>query len=149
MKEAVDLASVRMTLRHMVDKGWVPGIETFDTPSPGFVNNTGADRRTFPGGYTGVPFRNLLRDDFHPEAVEAAPDPRDFAESKPTLRRTEPQIFNPEPTDQGMGTGAVECHRDNEPRDEPASEGSNREGQAELGTEGSAAPSVRGESLDW
>ena len=149
MKEAFDLASVRMTLRHMVDKGWVPGIETFDTPSPGFVNNTGADRRTFPGGYTGVPFRNLLRDDFHPEAVEAAPDPRDFAESKPTLRRTEPQIFNPEPTDQGMGASAIFGDPDLLAHDEPSSQGCDREGQAELGEEGATDSSGTGKPLDW
>ena len=81
MKEAFDLASVRRTLRHMVDKGLVPSIETFDTPSPGFVHNTGPDRSHFPGGYTGVPFRNLLRD-HHPEAVQASPDPRDFQASE-------------------------------------------------------------------
>ena len=88
MKEAFDLASVRRTLRHMVDKGLVPSIETFDTPSPGFVKNTGCDRRTFPGGYTGVPFRNLLRD-HHPETVQAGPSPRDFtpaSDPQPELR---------------------------------------------------------------
>ena len=78
MQEAFDLASVRRTLRHMVDKGWVPGIETFDTPSPGFVHNTGPDRSHFPGGYTGVPFRNLLRDEPQSASVQASPDPRDF-----------------------------------------------------------------------
>ena len=90
MDEAFDLASVRRTLRHMVDKGLVPSIETFDTPSSGFVHNTGCDRRTFPGGYTGVPFRNLLRD-HHPEAVQAGPSPRDFtpaSDSQPDVRPT-------------------------------------------------------------
>ena len=77
MKEAFDLASVRRTLRHMLDKGLIPDIETLDTPSPGFLKNTGPDRRTFPGGYTGTPHRNLLRD-HHPETVQAGPSPRDF-----------------------------------------------------------------------
>ena len=77
MKEAFDLVSVRRTLRHMLDKGLIPDIETLDTPSPGFLKNTGPDRRTFPGGYTGTPHRNLLRD-HHPETVQAGPSPRDF-----------------------------------------------------------------------
>lgn len=78
----------------MVDKGLVPSIETFDTPSPGFVKNTGCDRRTFPGGYTGVPFRNLLRD-HHPETVQAGPSPRDFtpaSDSQPDVRPTPPPV---------------------------------------------------------
>ena len=106
MKEAFDLASVRRTLRHMVDKGLVPSIETFDTPSPGFVKNTGCDRRTFPGGYTGVPFRNLLRD-HHPETVQLT-DPRDFtpaSDSKPDVRPTSPPVQLAGQEDPGISDG--------------------------------------------
>ena len=94
MNEAFDLASVRRTLRHMLDKGLIPDIETLDTPSPGFLKNTGPDRRTFPGGYTGVQHRNLLRD-HHPEAVQVV-NPRDFEPAKAdqgsALRSDQPHV---------------------------------------------------------
>ena len=77
MKEAFDLASIRLTLRGMLDKGQLPNVDCLDQPSPGFVTNTRVDRRTFPGGYEGVQHRNLLRD-YHSETVEKGPDPRDF-----------------------------------------------------------------------
>ena len=80
MQKAFDLTTIRMTLRKAVQAGHFT-MEQLDTPSPGFVNNTNCDRRTFPGGYEGVEFRNLLRDDPTPvEAVQAIPDPKDFAE---------------------------------------------------------------------
>ena len=78
MKPAFDLTTIRMTLRKAVQAGRFT-MEQLDTPSPGFVNNTACDRRTFPSGYEGVEFRNLLRDDPLPrEAVQAMPDPKDF-----------------------------------------------------------------------
>ena len=78
MQKAFDLTTIRMTLRKAVQAGHFT-MEMLDTPSPGFVNNTNCDRRTFAGGYEGVPFRNLLRDDPAPrEAVQAMPDPKDF-----------------------------------------------------------------------
>ena len=77
MKEAFDLASIRLTLRGMLDKGLLPNVECLDTPSPGFIANTRVDRRTFPGGYEGIQHQNLLRD-YHPETVDKGPDPRDF-----------------------------------------------------------------------
>ena len=80
MQKAFDLTTIRMTLRKAVQAGHFT-MEMLDTPSPGFVNNTNCDRRTFAGGYEGVQFRNLLRDDPTPaEAVQATPDPKDFAE---------------------------------------------------------------------
>ena len=132
-----------MTLRHMVDKGWVPGIETFDTPSPGFVNNTEADRRTFPGGYTGVPFRNLLRDDFHPEQVQASPDPRDFVEPGPGIRSD----HAPLPVE--GESGSVFSDGRDQLGHQPGSRSSDSEGQAELGAEGEHAASGSGMPLDW
>ena len=93
MKPAFDQTSIRMTLRKAVQSGRFT-MEQLDTPSPGFVNNTACDRRTFPSGYEGVPFRNLLRDDPAPrEAVQAAPDPKDFGDVLPTANpptQTEP-----------------------------------------------------------
>ena len=77
MKHCIDPSLIRM-LRHGVETGlWT--LENLDTPSPGFRACTGVDRRTFPSGYEGVQFRNLLRDDPAPrEAVQAMPDPKDF-----------------------------------------------------------------------
>jgi hypothetical protein len=79
MKPAFDLTTIRMTLRKAVQAGHFT-VEMLDTPSPGFVNNTRVDRERFKCGYEGVEFRNLLRDDPLPrEAVQATPDPKDFA----------------------------------------------------------------------
>jgi hypothetical protein len=74
-----NIAAVKQQLRDGVMKGYWT-MEQLDTPSPGFVNNTRVDRRTFGSGYEGIEFRNLLRDDPLPrEAVQATPDPKDFA----------------------------------------------------------------------
>jgi hypothetical protein len=76
MKHCIDPSLIRM-LRHGVETGlWT--LENLDTPSPGFRACTGVDRRTFPSGYEGVQFRNLLRDMPAVEAVQAVPDPKDF-----------------------------------------------------------------------
>lgn len=48
-------------LREGVEKGlWT--VEQLDRPSFGFQDCANVDRRTFPDGYQGVQFRNLLRD---------------------------------------------------------------------------------------
>ena len=94
MKEAFDLASIRLTLRGMLDKGLLPNIECLDTPSPGFIANTRVDRRTFPCGYEGIQHQNLLRD-YHPETVDKGPDPRDFeapTDQGPGIRSEDPPI---------------------------------------------------------
>ena len=76
MKHVVDPGMLRL-LRRGVESGlWT--LENLDTPSPGFKACTGVDRRTFPSGYEGVQFRNLLRDIPAVEAVQAVPDPKDF-----------------------------------------------------------------------
>ena len=76
MKHCIDPSLIRM-LRHGVEVGlWT--LEDLDTPSPGFRTCTAIDRRTFPSGYEGVQFRNLLRDMPAVESVQAVPDPKDF-----------------------------------------------------------------------
>ena len=76
MRHVVDPGMLRL-LRRGVESGlWT--LENLDTPSPGFRACTGVDRRTFPSGYEGVQFRNLLRDMPAVEAVQAVPDPKDF-----------------------------------------------------------------------
>ena len=63
-------AAIRKQLLDGVAKGYWT-VEQIDRPSPGFVENTCCDREHFPGGYEGVQFRNLLREDgVAPEAVQ-------------------------------------------------------------------------------
>ena len=135
MKPLYDVTTVMLTLRDGITKGYWT-LEDLDVPPPGYIG-------------TPENFRNLLRDDYHPEAVQAAPDPRDFAEPGSDLRRTEPQVFNPEPTDQGMGASALQRDRNNGTCNESDGEGSHREGQAELGTEGEHPASGSRMPLDW
>ena len=78
MKPAFDQSSIRRVLLKAVQSGWFT-VEMLDKPSAGFVACTAVDRRTFPSGYEGVQFRNLLREvDTPMEAVQAVPDPKDF-----------------------------------------------------------------------
>tara|TARA_S200002703_G_scaffold129508_1_gene116565 strand:+ start:192 stop:362 length:171 start_codon:yes stop_codon:yes gene_type:complete len=46
----------------MLDNGLIT-LENLDEPSPGFSKNMRVDLRTFPKGYRGVRFVNLLRED--------------------------------------------------------------------------------------
>ena len=145
MDPIYDLASIRKTLRDGITKGyWTE--EHFDTPSLGrrmleedMKHHKVMELRSFQ-----LPtHRNLLRDDYHPEQVQAAPDPRDFAEPGSDLRSD----HAPLPV-QGRISPMV-SNRDNEPRDEPDSGSSDCEGQAELGTEGKQDPQLPGSILDW
>ena len=78
MKPAFDQTSIRRVLLKAVQSGRFT-VEMLDKPSAGFIACTAVDRRTFPSGYEGVQFRNLLRDiDTPMEAVQAVPDPKDF-----------------------------------------------------------------------
>ena len=61
MKQAFDQNSIRLTLQKAIQAGHFT-LDDLDTPSAGFRECTKVDRRTFPGGYEGVQFRNLLRD---------------------------------------------------------------------------------------
>ena len=72
-----NIADTTRILRDGIEKGYWT-IENLDTPSPGFRTCTAVDRETFPGGYEGVQFRNLLRDMPAVESVQAVPDPKDF-----------------------------------------------------------------------
>jgi hypothetical protein len=57
---AFDLASVRQTLRHMLDRGLIT-LKCLDDPSPIFKENMHVSWITFPNGYRGVRHQNLLR----------------------------------------------------------------------------------------
>ena len=58
---AFDTASVRQTLKRMLDSGLIR-LENLDEPSPGFKETMNVDMKTFPSGYHGVRHQNLLRD---------------------------------------------------------------------------------------
>ena len=76
MKQAFDLATVRILLRRMVEKNYIT-LQDLDVPSPGWLI-TMEDAKRIPG-FTPRPYRNLLRDEPTPtERVEIV-SPRDFA----------------------------------------------------------------------
>ena len=80
MQPAFDQTSIRMTLRKAIQNGRFT-LEALDHASPGFHLNTRVHPQSFRNGYQGIEHRNLLRDDPTPvEAVQATPDPKDFAE---------------------------------------------------------------------
>ena len=118
----------RLILQRMIEAGRCT-LEDLDTPPPGYEGDPST-------------YQNLLRD-YYPESVQAAPDPKDFAEPGSDLRSSSASL----PVEGGISPMVSDGH--NEPRDEPASEGSNREGQAELGTEGEHPASSSGMPLDW
>lgn len=77
MKPAFDQTSIRLTLRKAVENGLFT-VEMLDTPSDGFKQNLNPHREFFQGGYQGVQFLNLLRDDaVQPERVQLT-DPKDL-----------------------------------------------------------------------
>ena len=57
----MNIEAIKQQLREGVEKGYWT-IEQLDHPSLGFQDCMKVDRRTFPGGFEGVQFRNLLRD---------------------------------------------------------------------------------------
>ena len=118
----------RLILQRMIEAGRCT-LEDLDTPPPGYEGDPST-------------YQNLLRD-YYPESVQAAPDPKDFAEPGSDLRSDHAPLPVEGRASPLVGNG------DHQLRHEPGSRSSDSEGQAELGTEGSAAPSVRGESLDW
>ena len=135
------IKAIQEQLQDGIAKGYWT-LEQLDKPSAGWIANTRVDLRNFPDGYRGIEHRNLLRD-YHPESVQAAPDPKDFAEPGSDLRSD----HAPLPVE--GNSGSVFSDGRDQLGHEPGSRSSDSEGQAELGTEGSATPSVRGESLDW
>lgn len=64
--KALDLSSTRLTLRKMLENGLIT-LENLDEPSPGFRQNMNVNPITFPSGYRGVRFVNLLRQDANQE----------------------------------------------------------------------------------
>ena len=64
MQRAFDLSKIRITLRKAVANGLFT-VEDLDTPSDGFRRNMNVDLKSFPAGYQGVKYQNLLSDDEH------------------------------------------------------------------------------------
>ena len=127
----------------MLDKGLLPNVECLDTPSPGFIANTRVDRRTFPCGYEGIQHQNLLRD-YHPETVQASPDPRDF-EANPgsPVQRAGTPLHVP------GGDDPVVSDVDPVARHDGTSGGEHRQDEAPVGTEGEPPASDGGTSALW
>ena len=76
MEKLHDLTSVVLTLRRGIEKGrWT--LDDLDTAPPGWELNAQEFAKHHPTLSQTV-YRNLLREDHHPEKVQAAPDPRDF-----------------------------------------------------------------------
>ena len=78
MQPLYDITSVLKTLTHGINRGYWT-LDDLDTPPPGHINS---------GNH-----KNLLRD-YHPEAVQAQPDPRDFVPSQP-----QPELPTPDDCD--------------------------------------------------
>lgn len=129
MKPLYDATTVMLTLRDGINKGYWT-LEDLDVPPPGYIG-------------TPENFRNLLRDDYHPEQVQAAPDPRDFAEPGSNFRSDHAPI----PVEGDFGS--VFSDGRDQLGHQPGSRSSDSEGQAELGTEGEHSSLSPRSSLDW
>ena len=135
------LLVVQKQLQDGIAKGYWT-LEQLDKPSAGWIANTRVDLRTFPDGYQGIEHRNLLRD-YHPESVQAAPDPKDFAQPGSDLRSDHA------PLPMEGNSGSVFSDGRDQLGHQPGSRSSNSEGQAELGAEREPAPLSSGSTLDW
>ena len=118
----------RLILQRMIEAGRCT-LEDLDTPPPGYEGDPST-------------YQNLLRD-YYPESVQAAPDPKDFAEPGSDLRSD----HAPLPVE--GNSGSVFSDGRDQLGHEPGSRSSDSEGQAELGTEGEPAPLSSGSTLDW
>ena len=128
-------------------------IEDFDVPPPGFngapesIRNLAREFEHYQNDPEVINDANHYLEthdiSLHPETVQAAPDPRDFAEPGSDLRRAEPQIYM-----EGQ-LGPLQRDGNHQLEHERRSETGNRAGQAKLGTEGEPAPLSSGSSLDW
>ena len=135
------IKAIQEQLQDGIAKGYWT-LEQLDKPSAGWVANTRVDLRTFPDGYQGIEHRNLLRD-YHPESVQAAPDPKDFAQPGSDLRSD----HAPLPVE--GNSGSVFSDGRDQLGHEPGSRSSDSEGQAELGTEGEQDSQLSRSVLDW
>ena len=139
-----NLSSIRKTLQDGVEKGYWR-LEDLDRDSPGLqlLKNEMQMHRVYELRDHQFPeHRNLLRD-YHPEAVQAAPDPRDFAEPGSGIRSDHA------PLSVEGGISPLVSNGDHQLQHEPSSRSSDSEGQAELGTTGEHAARGSGMPLDW
>ena len=72
MKQAFDMASVRLTLRQGIAKGYWT-MEQLDSPSQGWIENAARFRKHYPN-YQQHQYRNPLRDQAQPTQPQPAPD---------------------------------------------------------------------------
>ena len=135
------IKAIQEQLQDGIAKGYWT-LEQLDKPSAGWVANTHVDLRSFPDGYQGIQHRNLLRD-YHPEQVQAAPDPHDFAQPGSDIRP------GPTPIPVEGDFGSVFSDGRDQLGHQPGSRSSNSEGQAELGAEGEQDSQLSRSVLDW
>ena len=118
----------RLILQRMIEAGRCT-LEDLDTPPPGYEGDPST-------------YQNLLRD-YYPESVQAAPDPKDFAQPGSDIRPSAtPVPFQGE-------SGSVFSDGRDQLEHERRSENGHREGQAELVSEGEQDPQLPGGVLDW
>ena len=145
MKPLYDISSVCRTLRDGIAKGyWTE--ENLNHPSAGRIlleqemkTHKVVELRSFQL----LPHRNLLND-YHPEAVQATPDPRDF-EANPgsPVQRTSAPLHVP------RGDDPVVSDLDPVARHDGTSGGEHRQDEAPVGTAGESPASDGGTSPLW
>ena len=96
LNQAFDITSVRLTLRSMVNKGYLT-LEDLDTPSSGWRENAERFRRHHPK-YQQPVYVNPLREPEVAEAISLS-DPRDFTPVTGQTPALEPLSPLSEPSD--------------------------------------------------
>ena len=142
MEKLHDLTSVVLTLRRGIQKGhWT--LDDLDIAPPGWELNAREFAKHHPTLSQTV-YRNLLREDHHPEKVQAAPDPRDFEANPGThVQRGGSSVHVP------GGDDPVVSNVDPVARHDGTSSGEHRQDEAPVGTTGEPPASDGGTSPLW
>ena len=141
-----DLRSIRQQLRDGIDKGYWT-LEDLDKETPGLylLKEEVRQHRVYElRSHTFPVYRNLLREDHHPEKPQAAPDPRDF-EANPgsSVQRGESQLHVP--GKQASVVSDLDLVARHDGTSSPADSGD----QASVGTEGEPPASDGGMPPQW
>ena len=141
-----DIHVVRQTLQDGIDKGYWT-LEDLDKETPGLylLKEEVRQHRVYELRNHPFPvYRNLLRENHHPEKVQAAPDPRDF-ESNPgsPVQRTSAPLHVP------GGDDPVVSNVDPVAQHDGTSSGEHRQDEAPVGTTGEPPASDGGASSLW
>ena len=141
-----DLRSIRQQLQDGIDKGYWT-LKDLDKETPGLylLKEEVKHHRVYELRSHPFPvYRNLLREDHHPEKVQAAPDPRDF-EANPGahLQRGGTPLHVPGGDDPVVG------NVDPVARHDGTSGGEHRQDEASVGTAGEPPASDGGAAPLW